>query len=327
MSRLRLFLLATVLAALGLCSSAGAAPITLGQLAAPGKALDCSPSNGRDEAQTSVAAGNGYVVPTAGLLTSWSTRTELKGSMGLKVFRPLAGQYLVLAADGPQTLQPGLLMTFPVSIPVLPGDLVGIELPPFAGAGCYFKTGLEADVHSYHVERVSVGSTVKFDGGTSNGGRLNISATLQPAPTITSISPATGSVKGGSLTISGTDFAGVSAVSIGAVPVPFRVDSEGQISATVPPSQTLGAVPVSVTTGAGTATSAQAYVYEGCKVPKLKGKKLKATRKAAKRLDCKLGKVTKRKGATGKSGKVVQQTPKPGKVLAPGTKIKVTLAP
>jgi hypothetical protein len=326
LNRLRLFLLAAVLATLALCSSAAAAPITLGQLALPGKALNCSPSDGRDEAQTAVAAGNGYVVPTAGLLTSWSTRTELKGEMGLKVFRPFAGQYLVLAADGPKTLTPGLLMTFPVSIPVLPGDLIGIELPPFAGAGCYFKTSLEGDVHKYHLERAPVGGTVKFDSGTSTGGRLNISATLQPPPTIASISPATGSVKGGSVTIAGTDFAGVSAVTIGAAAVPFKVDSEGQITATVPPSQTLATVPVTVTTGAGTATSAQTYAYEGCRVPKLKNKKLKAVKKQAKRADCKVGKVKKRGDATAKTGKVSAQNPKPGKILAPGTKIKVTLS-
>jgi hypothetical protein len=324
-SRLRLLLLAAAFATLALCSSAGAAPITLGQLALPGKALNCSPSNGRDEAQTAIAAGNGYVVPTAGVLTSWSTRTELKGEMGLKVFRPFAGQYLVLAADGPKLLTPDLLMTFPVSIPVLPGDLVGIELPPFAGAGCYFKTALEGDVHKYHVERAPVGGTVNFE-GASNGGRLNISATLLLPPTITAISPASGSVKGGSLTIAGTDFVGVSAVTVGAAAVPFQVDSEAQITATVPPSKTLATVPVTVTTVAGTATSAQAFTYEGCRVPKLKNKKLKAVKKKARKADCKIGKVKKRGDATAKTGKVSAQSPKPGKILAPGTKIKVTLS-
>ncbi|MGE0068009.1 MAG: IPT/TIG domain-containing protein [Solirubrobacterales bacterium] len=274
MARLRLFALAAAFATLGVCSGASAAPITLGQLAAPGKALNCSPTDGRDEAQTAVAAGNGYLVPTAGVLTSWSTRTELKGELGLKVFRPFAGQYLVLAADGPKTLTPALLMTFSVAIPVLPGDLIGIELPSFAGAGCYFKTALEGDVHKSRLKRVEVGGTVNFE-GASTGGRLNISATLQLPPTISSISPATGSIKGGSVTIAGTDFAGVSAVTIGAAPVPFQFDSEGQITATVPPSKTLAAVPVTVTTVAGTATSVQPFVYEGCRVPKLKNKKLK----------------------------------------------------
>ena len=46
------------------------------------------------------------------------------------------------------------------------------------------------------------------------------------------------------------------------------------------------------------------FEYEACVVPKLKGKTLKAARKALKKADCKLGKV---KG----KGKVVSQNPKP----------------
>jgi beta-lactam-binding protein with PASTA domain len=49
-----------------------------------------------------------------------------------------------------------------------------------------------------------------------------------------------------------------------------------------------------------------------CTVPKLTGKKLKAAKKGLTRADCKLGKVTKKKGATAKGGKVVKQSPKAG---------------
>jgi len=80
-----------------------------------------------------------------------------------------------------------------------------------------------------------------------------------------------------------------------------------------------------VTTVAGTATSATTYAYAGCKVPKLDGKKLKASKKKARRAGCGVGKVTKKGEATAKTGEVVKQHPKPGKVLAPGTKIKLTL--
>lgn len=64
-----------------------------------------------------------------------------------------------------------------------------------------------------------------------------------------------------------------------------------------------------------------------CEVPNLVGKKLKAARKALKKADCKLGTVTKKEGATGKTGKVKKQSPKAGKVLAPGSEVKVTLKP
>jgi len=59
-----------------------------------------------------------------------------------------------------------------------------------------------------------------------------------------------------------------------------------------------------------------------CVVPKLKGKKLKAAGKALTKADCKLGKV---KGNKSKSAKVAKQSPKPGKVLAPGAKVNVKL--
>lgn len=84
-------------------------------------------------------------------------------------------------------------------------------------------------------------------------------------------------------------------------------------------------MPITVATVAGVATAPLPFTYEGCAVPKLKGKKLKASRKASTARDCKLGKVAKKKGATAKTGKVVKQKPAPGTVLAPGTKINVTL--
>jgi hypothetical protein len=59
-----------------------------------------------------------------------------------------------------------------------------------------------------------------------------------------------------------------------------------------------------------------------CVVPRLKGKSLKAARKALTKAECKLGKV---KGHKGKSAKVRKQNPKPGKVLAPGAKVNVKL--
>ncbi len=57
-----------------------------------------------------------------------------------------------------------------------------------------------------------------------------------------------------------------------------------------------------------------------CTVPKLKGKKLKAVRKALTKADCKLGKV---QGS--RSGNVTKQSPKPGRVLAPGAKVNLKL--
>jgi beta-lactam-binding protein with PASTA domain len=41
--------------------------------------------------------------------------------------------------------------------------------------------------------------------------------------------------------------------------------------------------------------------------------------------DCKLGKVTKKKGVTTKTGKVVKQSPKVGRTAPAGSKVTVTL--
>jgi hypothetical protein len=62
-----------------------------------------------------------------------------------------------------------------------------------------------------------------------------------------------------------------------------------------------------------------------CKVPNLVGKSLKGAKKKIRSANCKVGGVTKKNGATAKTGRVVKQSPKAGKILAVGTKISVTL--
>ena len=84
------------------------------------------------------------------------------------------------------------------------------------------------------------------------------------APTVTGISPNSGPASGGTtVTISGTGFAGVSAVKFGKVAAEsFKVESETSISAVAPaPSQGLGAVDVTVTTPAGTSTTGSADLF------------------------------------------------------------------
>jgi hypothetical protein len=62
-----------------------------------------------------------------------------------------------------------------------------------------------------------------------------------------------------------------------------------------------------------------------CTVPKLTGKSLKASKNKITAADCKVGKVTKTKGVTTKTGKVVSQSPKVGARKATGSKVNVTL--
>jgi serine/threonine-protein kinase len=62
-----------------------------------------------------------------------------------------------------------------------------------------------------------------------------------------------------------------------------------------------------------------------CKVPKLKGKKLAAAKKAIKKAHCGVGKVTKKNSSKKNKGKVISQSPRPHAVKRKGTKVKLTV--
>lgn len=143
------------------------------------------------------------------------------------------------------------------------------------------------------------------------------------------MSPNSGSVVGRTeVTTTGTDFNAASAVKFGDNPAAtYQVDSETQITATAPKSTKAGRVDVIVTTLAGTSASARSatFTYSGCVVPKLGGKTLKVAKQRIRNANCKLGTVGKVKRAAAKRGKVVLQSPKPGRVLAPGAKVNLKL--
>jgi len=82
-----------------------------------------------------------------------------------------------------------------------------------------------------------------------------------PAPTISGFSPASGGA-GSSVTITGTNFTGASAVRFNGQSASFSVNSSTQITATVPNCSSSGTI--SVTTAGGTANSAGSFTVTGC---------------------------------------------------------------
>ena len=325
-----IFVLSVVTALALFCTSA-MAQITVGQLAPPNTPVECNEPELFDEVPIAVASGASYAVPApGGVITSWSTRAGAGAgqSYEMKVFRPTGpGSYLVVAHDGPRPLAPSVLNTFPVSIPIQAGDVVGIQYLGLLSTptACFFETGNVLDRAGWREGNTPDGGAFSLE-EENTAYRLNVSATVLPPPVLTGIATPGGTVKGGTpVIIGGANLAEVRAVSFGATPATFTVNSETQITAVAPPSKTLAKVPVTVTTVAGTATSASTFSYEGCKVPKLANKKLKPSKKALKKGDCKLGKVKKQGDATAKTGKVVKQNPKPGKILAPGAKVTIKL--
>src|SRR5205807_584644 len=98
--------------------------------------------------------------------------------------------------------------------------------------------------------------SVTTAGGTaSSAGSFTVTVS-DPPPTITSFTPASGPV-GTSVTISGTNFTGATAVQFNGTSASFTVNSASAITATVPSGATTG--PLSVTTAGGTASSAGSF--------------------------------------------------------------------
>jgi hypothetical protein len=93
--------------------------------------------------------------------------------------------------------------------------------------------------------------------------------TAASAPTVTSLGTSSGSTGGGtSVTITGTNFTGATAVSFGSVAASFTVNSSTSITA-IAPSQAAGTVDVTVTTYAGTSSTSSAdhFTYNAASAP------------------------------------------------------------
>ncbi|GIW19336.1 MAG: hypothetical protein KatS3mg064_2493 [Tepidiforma sp.] len=99
---------------------------------------------------------------------------------------------------------------------------------------------------------------VTTPGGTSpNTVADDFTCTGSPAPTVTSVSPASGPT-GTTVTITGTNFTGATAVTFGTAAATFTVVNSTTITATVPAGLAAGTYDVRVTTPAGTSANTAA---------------------------------------------------------------------
>jgi IPT/TIG domain-containing protein/PASTA domain-containing protein len=268
--------------------------------------------------------GANLVSPVNGAIVRWRVLGAKGGPFYLRVLHPNgSGAYTATGTSLPATPSGTGLQTFSTNMPIHTGDLIGID--PTNASDEIGVASVPGASSAFIFPPPFDGSTVAPSGATS-GQEIELNAEVQPAPEITSIVPASGSVAGGTtVTITGTNLNAASAVKFGTTPAAsFTVDSETQITAVTPPSTTASTVDVIATTLAGTSPVVKTdhFTYTGCVVPKLKGKTLKASKQSLRRANCKLGKV---KGDQGKSATVTKQSPKPRKVLVPGSKVSVTL--
>jgi hypothetical protein len=265
--------------------------------------------------------------PISGTILRWRVTGASGGPLTLRVLRPVGGlTYTAVGSSAPVVPASSSTQVFPTSIPIQAGDVIGIqntnktdELGVMATAGAQFL-GWQPPLSEGETREAKEAPT---------GIEPGFNADVQPRPTVTALGPASGSFLGGTaVAVSGTDFTDVSAVSFGGVPATsFTVSSAGLLTAVAPPAAAPGTVDVTVTTVAGTSptSAADKFTYVACVVPNLKGMKLKAAKRKLRKARCAPGKIRLRGTATAKTGRVVKQSPKPRKTLAPGTKVNLTL--
>jgi hypothetical protein len=109
--------------------------------------------------------------------------------------------------------------------------------------------------------------TVTTGGGTSPAKLYDYEVPPTPAPVVTGLNPSHGSAAGGtSVTITGSNFTGATAVRFGITYAPsFTLDSATQITATAPPGAAGSMVDVAVITGAGASSktgTGNDYTYD-----------------------------------------------------------------
>src|SRR4051794_38264436 len=160
-------------------ASAGAAT-TVGSTFTP-SGFDCG--NNLWQLQTT-SPSNSYVVPSAGVLTSWShlaSATNVPSDMKLEVARTTAtpNQFLTVGASAAQVPTAGATNTYTdISIPVEAGDLLGMHSDG-ASTNCGALTG---GAGGYTVNYLGLTDPAAGDSVTTAftaGFRLDISATLE----------------------------------------------------------------------------------------------------------------------------------------------------
>src|SRR5439155_8207600 len=136
-----------------------------------------------------------------------------------------------------------------ISVTINGTNLSGTTSVNFNGSPAAFSATSDTTIQA----AVPIGATTGPLSVTTPAGTATSAGTFTVAPTITSFTPTSGPV-GTIVTMNGLNFAGTTAVKFNGIAAAFSVDSATMIHATAPTGATTG--PLSVTTDAGTATSA-----------------------------------------------------------------------
>jgi large repetitive protein len=130
----------------------------------------------------------------------------------------------------------------------------GVSGVAFKGTSAGYTVNSDSQVTATVPSGASSGPiTVSTSGGTATSAS---NFTVIPPPAITGFSPASGPV-GTTVTISGSGLTGATAVAFNGTSATYTVNSDSQVTATVPSGASSG--PITVTTGGGTATSTSGF--------------------------------------------------------------------
>jgi hypothetical protein len=272
-------------------------------------------------------AGATLSSPVNGAIVRWRIQGASGGPFFLRVLHPNGkGGYEAAGTSGGATPADEGLQTFSTNLKVKAGDLIGVD-----PTNATDKIGVaEASGAKYEtIFPPPFEGSVVAPSETVSGKEIELSAEIQPEPEVTLVSPPFGPVTGGTVvTVTGKNFTNASEVRFGSTAATFTVDSDTEITATAPKAARPGQVDVAVTTfaGANPNTHFDDYVYTACVVPRIKNRTLKVAKAQLRRAGCKLGHVKKVDAPKPKKvGKVLKQAPKPGKVLAPGSRVRIQL--
>ena len=128
--------------------------------------------------QTSVPSGNGYTIPSDGVITKWSYQFDAVAPSGvrLEVGSPGSAGMDTMVAQAMATPEtPGAVGSYPAQIPVRAGDIIGIFVA--SGGNCItgFGTG---DIIDFHAGDLSPGASDTFT--PVSGNRVPVQATVEP---------------------------------------------------------------------------------------------------------------------------------------------------
>jgi hypothetical protein len=186
-----------LIAALGVAPAASADTASIGAAATPGS-LFGGAANFTALQQTTDPVSPSFAVPPVPAgggpwsVSSWSALGGTgDGSASLEIWRPTgtSGEFRLIAIGPQQPFPTGVVTSHPVSIPVLPGDDLGILTGPDTDFAATYSSGKVGDAAIWsNTGTPAVGQTMGGPSSdfTPHGGvadaRVNVQATLSSTP-------------------------------------------------------------------------------------------------------------------------------------------------